>query len=168
MGSYIPHITIRCNCISCIILFDMKQMGDITFSDRKQWWRHQIETFSALLTLCDGESAVDRWISFVKPSDADLWCYLWSAPEPKAEANNRDTGDLRGHGAHYDVTVMNNVRVLHCACIMMVAQRARASVALIWNISPWWLLTPVACSLFTEEVNSRLAKRPLDFQWAFS
>ena len=35
-------------------------------------WRHQMETFSALLAL--------RWIPRTQASDAELWCFLWSAP----------------------------------------------------------------------------------------
>ena len=39
------------------------------------WWRHQMETFSALLAICVGNSPV------TKASDAELWCFLWSPPE---------------------------------------------------------------------------------------
>ena len=35
------------------------------------WWRHQMETFSALLVLCAENSLA---------SGAELWCFLWSAP----------------------------------------------------------------------------------------
>ena len=42
-----------------------------------------------------------RWIPSTKASDAELWCFLWSAPE-----YNREAGDLRRHHTHYDVTVM--------------------------------------------------------------
>ena len=44
-----------------------------------------------------------RWIPITKASDAELWCFLWSAPENGWE-NNR--GDLRHHRADYDVIVM--------------------------------------------------------------
>ena len=36
------------------------------------WWRHQIEIFSVLLTLCE-------------TSDAEFWCFLWSTPEQTVE-----------------------------------------------------------------------------------
>ena len=39
------------------------------------WWHHQMETFSALLALCEGNSPV-RWIHITKASDTDLWCFL--------------------------------------------------------------------------------------------
>ena len=40
------------------------------------WWRHQMETFSPLLAICAGL----RWIPHTKASDAEFWCFLWSAP----------------------------------------------------------------------------------------
>ena len=61
-------------------------------------WRHQMKTFSGLLAICAG-------ILRTKASDAELWCFLWSAPELMVE-NNREAGDLRRYRAHYDVTVM--------------------------------------------------------------
>ena len=42
------------------------------------WWRHQMETFSALLALCAGNSP--RWNPLTKASDAELWCFLSSGP----------------------------------------------------------------------------------------
>ena len=48
------------------------------------------------------------WIPLTKTSDAELWCFVlflicaWT----NSWANNRDTGDLRCHRGHYDVTVM--------------------------------------------------------------
>ena len=42
------------------------------------WWCHQMETFSALLALCEGNHG--RWISLRKASDAELWCVLLSTP----------------------------------------------------------------------------------------
>ena len=39
------------------------------------WWRPQMETFSALLAICAGNSPR------TKTSDEKLWCFLWSASE---------------------------------------------------------------------------------------
>ena len=47
------------------------------------WWRHRMESFSALLALCEGNP----------PVDSPGW------------ANKRDAGDFRRPRAHYDVTV---------------------------------------------------------------
>ena len=44
------------------------------FAVVKSRWRHQLETFSALLALCV------RVVPLTKASDAELWCFLWSAP----------------------------------------------------------------------------------------
>ena len=53
-----------------------------------------------------GEFTGDRWILLAKASDAELWCFLWSAPCKNSSVNDCDAGDLRRHRAHYDVTVM--------------------------------------------------------------
>ena len=68
------------------------------------WPRHQMETFSALLILCEGNSPVigefpssphkGQWRGDLMFSLICTWI------------NNRETGDLRRHRAHYDVTVM--------------------------------------------------------------
>ena len=41
-------------------------------------WRHQMETFSALLAICAGNSPVSGEFP-AKASDAELWYFLWSA-----------------------------------------------------------------------------------------
>ena len=55
--------------------------------------------------LC-GEFTGHRWIPRTKASDAELWCFLWSAPWINGWANNREAGDLRRQCVHYDVIVM--------------------------------------------------------------
>ena len=72
------------------------------------WWRHQMETFSALLTLCAENSPVTgefphkgQWRRVLMFSLTWAWTNDW--------ANNRDAGDLRRHRAHYDATVMLNI-----------------------------------------------------------
>ena len=74
-----------------------------------------METFSALLALCAGNSSVTGEFPD-KASDAELWCFLWSAPEWTIE-NNREASDLRRHRTHYDATVMvmgpNNIMMAH-------------------------------------------------------
>ena len=54
-----------------------------------------------------------RWIPVTKTSEAELGCFLWSALEHTAEANTPDAGDLRCHGAGYDVTVMAYLNLSH-------------------------------------------------------
>ena len=43
-----------------------------------------------------------RWLPLTKASEAELWCFLWSAPEETVEQNNRDTGDFKRHRTPYD------------------------------------------------------------------
>ena len=69
------------------------------------WRRHQMETFSALLDLCEEirQSPVDsphkgQWCGALMFSSICDWTNGW--------VNNRDTSDLKRHRAHYDVTVM--------------------------------------------------------------
>ena len=49
------------------------------------------------------------WVEFTghrtKASDAELWCFLWSAPNERLSKHG-ETGDLRRHRAHYDVMIM--------------------------------------------------------------
>ena len=69
------------------------------------WWRHQMETFSALLSLCEGNSPAagnsphkGQWRGALVFS----WIWAWTS----GWANNRDSGYLRHNGTHYDITVM--------------------------------------------------------------
>ena len=70
------------------------------------WWRHQMETFSALLAICVGNSPVPgefphkgQWRGALIFSLISVWMNGW--------VNNREAGDLRRYCAHYDVTVMS-------------------------------------------------------------
>ena len=56
----------------------------VVYQDGSPRWRHQMEPCSALLTLC-GEFTGPRWIPHTKASAAELWCFLWSAPEHMIE-----------------------------------------------------------------------------------
>ena len=78
--------------------------------ESQSWWRHQMETISALLALCTGNSPVPvnsphkgQWRGAVVFS----LIYAWI----NDGVNNREAGDLRRHRAHYDVNVMMLERV---------------------------------------------------------
>ena len=70
------------------------------------WWRQEMETFSALLALCSGNSPVTDEFSSQRPMmrSFDVFCliYAWT----NGWVNNLDAGDLRRHRGDYDVTVM--------------------------------------------------------------
>ena len=55
--------------------------------------------------LC-GEFTGHLWIPGTETSDAELWCYLWSAPWINGWVNNCEAGDLRCQRAHCNVIVM--------------------------------------------------------------
>ena len=69
------------------------------------WWRHQMETFSALLAFCE---EIQR--SLLNSPHKGQWrgtlMFLWSAPHPNGWANHPGAGDLRHHPVQYDFTVM--------------------------------------------------------------
>ena len=67
------------------------------------WWRHQMETFSALLALCEGKSPVN---SPRKGQWRGALMFPLICARINGWANNREAGDLTRHRAHYDVTVM--------------------------------------------------------------
>ena len=69
------------------------------------WWRHQMETFSALLAFVRvihrppvNSPLKGQWRRVLMFSLICAWMNGW--------VNNRETGDLRRHRAHYDVIVM--------------------------------------------------------------
>ena len=71
------------------------------------WWRHQIETYSALLALCVGNSPVTGEFPSQRPvtQSFDFFICAWI----NGWVNNREAGDLRRNRAHYDVVVMVNL-----------------------------------------------------------
>ena len=78
----------------------------LTLFPLNTWWRHQMETFSALLALCAGNSPVPvnsphkgQWRGALMFSLIWVWINSW--------VNNREAGDLRRYRAHCDVIVMS-------------------------------------------------------------
>ena len=75
------------------------------FEGHRSWWRHQMETFSALLALCAGNSPVP-----VNSSHKGQWrgtlMFSLICARINDWVNNREAGDLRRHRGHYDVNVM--------------------------------------------------------------
>ena len=63
-------------------------------------WRHQMETFSALLAICAGNSPHEgQWRGALMFSVICVWINDW--------VNNREAGDLTRYRAHYDVIVLD-------------------------------------------------------------
>ena len=77
----------------------------------KTWWHHQMETFSALLAFCVGNSRwpvnspqKGQWSRALMFSLICAWTDSW--------ANNGDAGDLRRYRVHYDIIVMKLCTIL--------------------------------------------------------
>ena len=97
--------------ISIYLLLYNKLIKNTGESRQKQtaWWRHQMETFSALLAIRAENSPVPRWIPAqwaVTRSFGVIFDRVWI----NGWVNNLQAGDLRRYRAHYDVIVMGNRR----------------------------------------------------------
>ena len=72
------------------------------------WWRHQMETFSALLAICAGNSPVTVHWSPVNSPHKGQWrgalMFSFICAWMNGWVNTGEAGDLRRHRAHYDVT----------------------------------------------------------------
>ena len=97
------------------------------------WWRHQLETFSALLAFVRGihRSPVnsphkDQWRGSLMFSVICAWI--------NGGVNSREAGDLRRHDTHYDVIVMILVQVIACRNLnqLMWAFHQRGSLLFSW------------------------------------
>ena len=112
-------------------IFNPTKMNDLNFKHRHcsfQWLQYQfilyfqhfygVTQFSSILTSSTfyifrvsgplwGESAGHRRIPLTKTSDAELWCFLWSAPDQTVGQTIKKPVILGCHRAHYDVTVMH-------------------------------------------------------------
>ena len=71
------------------------------------WWRHQMETFSALLALCVGNSPVTGEFPAQRPVTRSFDVFF-DLRLSHSWVNNREAVDLRRHRVHHDVTVMSN------------------------------------------------------------
>ena len=87
-----------------------KMMTNLSRSQRVKriiWWRHQMETFSAILAICAGNSPVTgesphKGHAVTRSFDGFFDLRL----NKNGGVNNREAGDLRRHCTHNDVTAM--------------------------------------------------------------
>ena len=70
------------------------------------WWPHQMDTLSALLAICAGNSPVTDEFPAKR---SEMWSFdIFFDLRPKnGWVNNREAGDLRCHLAQYDIIVMS-------------------------------------------------------------
>ena len=69
------------------------------------WWCHQMETFSALLTICAGNSVVTGEFPAQRPVTRTFDVFF-DLHMKNGWVNTSEAGDLRRNLAHYEVTVM--------------------------------------------------------------
>ena len=111
------------------------------------WWRHQMETFSALLAIWFLRG-IHR--SPVKSPHKCQWrgalmlsliCALINS-----RVNNREAGDLRCHRAHYDVTVIHISVAFYVHCLFIltlvnidnISHQIIAPFAKVIRYIIWW------------------------------
>ena len=80
-----------------------RAMGSLSWILKEKWppwWRHQMETFSALLAICAGNSPVTGEFLTQRPVTRNFDARM------NGWVNNREASDLRRYRVHYDVIVM--------------------------------------------------------------
>ena len=88
----------------------LRQSCDLTrarwnFHEGYAWWRHQMETSSALLAICAGNSPVSGEFPAQMPVTRSFYVFV-DLRRIIGWVNNCEAGDLRRYRAHCDVTVM--------------------------------------------------------------
>ena len=100
-------------CSKCLMIAKEAYIYLVVHRVKKQgtWWRHQMETFSALLIICAGNSPVPgefpaqgQWRGALMFSLICTRINGW--------VNNGEAADLRRHRAHYDVAVMKGIDLI--------------------------------------------------------
>ena len=96
------HVSVKFHSNATIFIFCHSWVS----ANFTRWWRYQVETFSALVALCEGNSPVT--VNFPHKGQ---WSRASMFSLVCAWTNHRDAGDLRHHHAHYDVIVIMPVKV---------------------------------------------------------
>ena len=124
-----------------ILLYDW---NDIT------WWRHQMETFSALLALCTGNSPVTGEFPSQRPMTRNFVVYF------DLRLNKRLSKwwgwDLRRHCAHHDVTVIKDQYVTGVRSLDM---RVFSGILSIWSLKDQLIINKIleAYKMETNEIS---------------
>ena len=71
----------------------------------RSWWRHQMESFSALLALCARSSLITSEFTSQGPVTRSFHIFF-DLRLHQGWVSNRDVSDLRRHRAHYNVTLI--------------------------------------------------------------
>ena len=121
------------------------------------WCRHQMETFSALLALCAGNSPgpvnsphKGQWRGALMFSLICVWINGW--------VNNREAGDLRRYRGHYDVNVMEYNNYAHASRSLLFSHlllcKSMYSWFLLWYGGNHMLIITFQCQGSSSDVGS--------------
>ena len=109
------------------------------------WSRHQMETFSALLALCAGNSSVTgefphkgQWGGALMFSLFCAWTNGW--------VNNIEGGDLRRYRTHYDVTVMGLNSIRKSCMFIAIDHLQQINVPYVYHSNRAWRSINIFCS----------------------
>ena len=119
VDSYYPfsHIRLSCDtvkwCLNYVSAIEFYQRTKKHGKPRRvsifllrTWWRHQMETFFALLAICAGNSPVIGEFPAQRPVTRGFDVFFDLRLNKRISKHCED-GDLRRYRVHYDVTVMN-------------------------------------------------------------
>ena len=84
-----------------------------------------METFSALLALCGGNSPVTGKFPSQRPVMRSFDIFFDLRLNKQSRANSRDADGLRRHRAHYDFTVDELVYALRSSILLLSQTRIR-------------------------------------------
>ena len=82
------------------------------------WWRHQTETFSGLLALCEGNHQSPVYSPHKGQWRGALMFFLSALEQTVDQIMETGAADLRHHYTHYDLTVMT-LGNMHTVCPLL-------------------------------------------------
>ena len=89
------------------------RLQNVGFLAPATWWRHPMETFSALLAICAGNSPVTGEFPPQRPVTQSFDVFFDLCLNKRLSKHNCEAGDLRRQRVHYDVTVMKSQNTIY-------------------------------------------------------
>ena len=114
------------------------------------WRRHQMETFSALLVVCAGNSPVTGEFPSQWPVTRSFFSVICA--RINGWVNNREADDLRRHRAHYDVILMWSHEIIETEWRILLPETKHTAIGSDTGLSPvqssspscylgqWWVI----------------------------
>ena len=108
------------------------------------WWRHQMETFSALLAISAGNSSVTGEFPAQRPVTRSFDVFFVICARINSWVNNGEAGNLRHHRTNYDVIVMGNIDRSPAERIVYTNARLTKCIYLLNCVSLYTVMVCVA------------------------